>query len=370
MLKLQANSADQALTRTKHLSVTEEIRQQIINGDLKPGDRLPSYNARRDEHGVHKNTMSKVYAALESEGLIVRRRGSGTFVAERLERKRKVSGVIGLSGLGFGLAGCSPYWSDLLGGAREAALRDGMHLLILDADSSHGWEKADGVLLCNWNHPDLLRPAEIPIVSLLTLIEGVASVAADDEGGTRLATEHLIELGHRRIAYLQDNNGGITENRMSGYRNALKAAGIRPQKEWRRVMCGKFLFGTEFTQWARGHMSKWLSEPGTPWATNSQRCTALLCQNDEAALGAIQALNEVGLRVPEDVSVVGFDGTSFCELTSPRLSTVEMPLREIGAAGVEMLLQQIKADEVMTEHKVLPTQLRLRESTSTPSRHL
>jgi len=115
-------------------------------------------------------------------------------------------------------------------------------------------------------------------------------------------------------------------------------------------------------------MSAWLrDESANGW--QKINCTALLCHNDETTMGALQALREAGLRVPDDVSVVGFDGLEIGEYSHPRLTTVEMPLREIGAAAVAMLLRQIEADEVTEEHQILSTQLRVRESTAAPSRH-
>jgi len=361
-LRLKTHSADQALTRTKHLGVTEEIRQQIISGDLKPGDRLPSYNARREDYGVHKNTMSKVYAALELEGLIVRRRGSGTFVAERLERKPKASGVIGLSGAGFGVSGYSLYWSHLLGGIHEAAKRAKMQLLILDPHSNVGWEKADGVLLCDWDDPRTPRKElpGLPMVSLLTQIPGIASVVADDYTGMQMAVEHLLSQGHRKIGYLHAHNSGqIVGNRMAAFRDTLKSAGLRRSDGWTHLLHGKYDYHARISGKACEEMTLCLREG---WRTLG--CTALLCYNDEAALGAIKAFRQEGLRVPEDISVMGFDGTELCDLVSPTLSSIEVPLREIGATGVEMLLQQIEADEVSTEHQVLPLQLRERESTA------
>src|SRR4051794_4393893 len=88
-------------SRTRHIRVTNWIRQQIVSGNWKVGDRLPSYNEMRELHGIHTATMEKVYAQLESEGLIVRWRGSGTFVAEPQKKVRSATGIIGLNGAGF-----------------------------------------------------------------------------------------------------------------------------------------------------------------------------------------------------------------------------------------------------------------------------
>lgn len=348
-------------SRTRHTHVTDWMRQQIASGQWKPGERLPSYNETRALHGVHTATMEKVYAQLESEGLIVRRRGSGTFVAEPVKKVATKTGIMGLSGAGFSFSEYSPYWAHLQGGAREAAAKAGMQLLILDPRSSQGWEKADGVLVCDWNDPRVPRKVlpGLPVVSLMTPIPGLASVYADDEGGARQAVEHLVQQGHRRIGYLHTYADHATvQNRLKGYYNALSSSGIEPQESWTRCLRGHYGAGKRFTTEARKNMLLWLRDD---W--KKLGCTALLCHNDEAAVGVIAALSEAGIRVPEDVSIVGFDGTEYCELVMPRLSSIEIPLREIGAAGVELLLNQIKREQVSAEHLVLPTKFVARETT-------
>ena len=120
------------------------------------------------------------------------------------------------------------------------------------------------------------------------------------------------------------------------------------------------MYGDQIVTAAREAMQQWIDDS---WKETG--CTALLCHNDETALGAIQALQAAAINVPHDVSVVGFDGTNFCELTTPKLSSVKVPLREIGATAVELLLQQIEADTVRDDHKVLPMALQQRESSAT-----
>ena len=349
----------------KYQQIADELRHQLREGVLRPGDRLPSLAEMQASHQASRPTVESAHALLEKENLIVKRHGAGVFV--RKPEQRAAQGVIGLSGACFSFNGYSSYWAQIMGGVRDAVSAAGLQLLILDPKISDGWEKADGVLLCDWNDSRTPRPCPpgLPLVSLLAPVEGVASVVADDAGGMRAATEYLISQGHRQIAYLHAYDGqSIASNRLAGYHGALQTAGIEEPKQWTRYLYGLYDFGVQFTNVARDTMQYWI-EHG--WSTLG--CTALLCHNDEAALGAMQALTAAGIRVPEDVSVIGFDGTSFCDLVSPKLSSIELPLREIGAASVEMLLRQIEADEVRTEHKILPTQLRVRESTAAPSRH-
>jgi LacI family transcriptional regulator len=345
-----------------HQEITEQIRSQIKSGQLQPGDRLPSYNEIRASHGIHTNTMEKVLARLEQDGLVERRRGTGVFVLQ--PKPRKVNGIIGLSGSGFNFTDYSPYWAQLQGGVSEAAEAAGSQLLMLNPYRTQGWEKADGVLVCDWNDPRTRRkslPGQ-PMVSLLTPIPNVASVFADDENGAFTATNYLLQQGHRRISFLHGYEDHTTAiSRIAGYRRALRESGITPRKTWMRRLRGHYLSGQQFTSEARKNTLLWLRDG---WEKTG--CTALLCHNDEAAMGAIAALDERGIRVPQDISVVGFDGTEYCDLVRPRLSSVEVPLRRIGAVGVELLIDQIAQDKVSTEHKLLPTRFKVRESTGVP----
>ena len=110
----------------------------------------------------------------------------------------------------------------------------------------------------------------------------------------------------------------------------------------------------------RKSMSEWLKED---WA--KLNCTALLVQNDFIAMGALAVLKDAGYKVPDDVSVVGFDGLDVCDMISPTLTTVEVPLRQIGSTALELLLRQLRNEE-SERHIELPTKLMVKESTAPP----
>ena len=349
----------------KYRQLSDQFRERIRSGALRPGDQLPPLNEMRDTHGISRPTVEKAYSLLEQDGLIERLHGAGVFVKHvrrtRTAARRK-SGIIGLSGAGFGVSGYSTYWSTLLGGAREAASQADMQLLLLDPAKSQGWEKVDGVLVCDWNDSRVPRRElpGLPLVSLMTPIEGIASVCADDAGGIRLSMEHLLGQGHRRIAYLHTSGEfGVTQSRIDAYRQSLADAGIQVDERWLLMLGGNYYYGADFTREAHIDVGRWLRGN---WAELG--CTALLCHNDETAVGAIRAFAEAGMRVPHDVSVMGFDGTEFCNVVSPPLSSIGVPLREIGQTAVELLLSQIDSGTANDTHRVLKTTLQPRESTA------
>lgn len=353
---------------SKYPQLVAELTARIQSGQLAAGQKLPTFVELQQAFSVTPHTVNRAMIALEHSGLIERRRGSGVSVAHH-KKPRSRTNTIGLCGLGFGLGGASSYWLHLLEGVHRGVEDSGAQILLLKDIRGEGWEKVDGVIVSGWADAQYIDQilSTIPLVCLFVTHPQRASVTADEYSGAKAATEHLLELGHRRIAFLHSENSFSIPPRLRGYEDALREAGIAPRQNWRRVLSGKNEVGAQFSAAGRRDLTSWITEGGrNNW--KKVGCTALLCHNDETAVGALQALKENGLRVPDDVSVVGFDGTDIGEYSSPRLTSVEIPLHQIGKAAVGLLERQIEADEVLVEHKILPTQLRVRESTAAPSR--
>lgn len=343
----------------KYLQLAEHLRLLIANGTLGPGARVPSFNEMRAQFGATQQTMERVYGLLEQEGLIVRQRSRGIFVAE--PQLPVAHGLIGFVGSHFSMLGRHiPYAALLVSGIQEVVHREERRVLLLDHSSPAGWDKVDGVLISRRESEHALRyllPG-LPCVSLVHTIKGVGNVVADDAKGARLAVQHLLELGHRRIAFLADTTAPLIRQRLNGYRSALRKADIEPDPLWLRSTPSAADPETYF-QWGKESMAQWLRED---W--KKVGCTALLAQNDDVAMGAMEALRAAGIKVPEQVSVIGFDSTSVCDLCSPPLTSVHIPLKEIGEIGTQLLLQQIEAGRAQPERKVLPTQLTIRKTTT------
>jgi LacI family transcriptional regulator len=233
-------------------------------------------------------------------------------------------------------------------------------LLLQDAPSS-GWQRVDGLLI-HGRDPRAISErmgGEIPIVSLMTKAPAINSVSTDDRAGARLATEYLLELGHRQIAYLIYTGQGasILNDRLRGYQEALSEKNIEPHKSW----VGELQNYGPMVKRGYLSMQHWLQNG---WAELG--CTALLVQNDRAAIGAMAALREAGVRVPQDLSVVGFDSTDECDLTVPSLTSVRVPLEELGAQAAALLIAQIENGKSVLQNIILPTQLQVRDSTAPP----
>jgi LacI family transcriptional regulator len=182
----------------------------------------------------------------------------------------------------------------------------------------------------------------------------VPSVGATNWAGGRAATEHLLALGHRRVAFIGGSPSSLcAEERLSGYRSALEAAGIPVAADL--VRPGNFLEDMGYKQ-----TLALMELAETP--------TAIFAGNDSQALGAYAALRQLGKNVPEDVSVVGFDDTLVAPLVTPALTTVRQPLADMGQFAVRNLLRVIEGRPLSSLSVQLATTLVIRGSCAPPAR--
>jgi DNA-binding LacI/PurR family transcriptional regulator len=210
------------------------------------------------------------------------------------------------------------------------------------------------------------RALSVPAVSISghAKVKGITEVVLDNDKATWLALEHLVRLGHRQIAFFKGQPGSAdTEYRWSGICRAAAKLGIEIR--------------SDLTVQLQGYSHQ--PEPSVPeegyvytqrLLASRRRFTALFAFNDVSAIGAIRAFRDAGLRVPEDVSVVGFDDVQAAAYLTPRLTTVRQPLRQMGELAAMHLLQKISSNgagnfprEIFVEPELV-----IRESTCAPRR--
>ncbi len=342
----------------KYRLLADQLRARIESSELRPGDRLPSFAQMRLHFGVTSTTIERVYGLLEQEGLIERQPRRGLFVAQR---KKILTGNIGISsGADFRMFP-ELFYSHLSHGVEENI----EHRRLVWLSTGGQWNRdsfrdIDGLLLSG-HSPEMnkkilrLKPPQLPAVSLFVAAEGISSVVADDYRGAKLAVEHLVSLGHRRIACLMEEPPEVARRRFSGYHDALIQSGIEPQTDWARLTSQIDRSGRSqrYLDWGRSQMKAWLEED---WKNIA--CTALVVQNDTAAIGALQALQQAGVQVPGEVSIMGFDGTDLCEHVLPHLCSVRLPLEQMGMKAMEILTGQIASGDIEEQSIVLPVSLR------------
>lgn len=351
----------------KYTRVANELRAKIRGGELRPGDRLPSY-AEMKARGVSQPTLDRVHVVLERDGLIEKRHGSGVFVANARAAKRPArsrrtpTGILGCVGLSSN-SEPHPYFARVLAGAQDAAHRAGRDLLLFRESGEVHWDLLDGLLIFGYGGREAMmtRPEPMPCTAVLVRGFHVPHVDTDDFAALRTLTGHLLERGHRRIAYLASSLDYESSQRLQGYRATLMDAGIGAEASWVRAFTNEtFDPKIGFTGYGERALQRWLGED---W--RELGCTALLCHNDEVAAGALRALHGAGIRVPQDVAVAGFDGLQLAEHLNPPLTTMEAPLYRIGARGTERLLRQMDEGSMSddTVEELLPAGLLVRAST-------
>jgi LacI family repressor for deo operon, udp, cdd, tsx, nupC, and nupG len=259
----------------------------------------------------------------------------------------------------------NPFYLDIYRGIEELAFANGYRVLMGDAGDDDARvfryvdmvrnRQADGmILMTGWLPAALLQAMPPTTVIALELIEGsrLPAVAIDNRHAARLAVEHLLALGHRRIAYV----GGpprlvMSADRRQGYLDALKGAGIAADPE---LICpGNFHFASGQDAVRR------LQEKGTAF-------TAIFCSNDEMAVGALNALRERSVGVPGEVSVVGFDDMDYAFSSVPPLTSVRQPRREIGRRAMQMMVDLLSGKELVKRFHKAGAELVVRASTAPP----
>jgi DNA-binding LacI/PurR family transcriptional regulator len=177
-------------------------------------------------------------------------------------------------------------------------------------------------------------------------------VANDDRMGARIAVEHLVSLGHRRIAHVDGGDGAGAQARRRGFLDAVAGAGIAAEAVVARG---------DYTEAGGAEGIDRLLALGRP-------PTAVFVSNDLAAVGALHALERRGFAVPDDVSVVGYDNTALADLGHIDLTTIDQPRRELGATAVRLLIERLRDGRRRARHVVLPPRLVVRGTTAAPRR--
>jgi DNA-binding LacI/PurR family transcriptional regulator len=200
---------------------------------------------------------------------------------------------------------------------------------------------------------DALLDLGIPVVAFDRVIDDarVDAVTCDNEGGVRLLTRHLLDLGHRRVAFVGGRHEVATGSaRLAGYRAAMREAGLRATFE-------DADFRADLAELATRRLLGRVPRP-----------TALVVANNTMAVGALRAMRELGLRVPEDVALVAVDDPVWAELVDPPLTTLAQPVRAMAEAAVRMVLERVAGEHADAVRLVLPMELRVRRSSGGPVR--
>jgi LacI family transcriptional regulator len=300
-------------------------------------------------YGVAPATLTRVQTVIDQLGY------ESSLVARSLRSQR--TNVIGIL-----VADIEPFSAELLKGA-GAAIRARDFELIVYSGSGHGkdhsgWERryvsrlggtlTDGMILVTPTLVDISDSTPVVAVDPHTGPSALPSVHSDNFAGAVSATEHLVGLGHRRIGFLAGRPDlESARQREQGYREALRTAGIDLDPELIQV----------------GDYELEMSEgPARKLLTLDDRPTAIFAANDLSAIQTMHVARELGLNVPGDVSVVGFDNIPESAFTGIPLTTIDQSIQDMGRHAVDLLIDLIEGNTDRPHQVTLPTRLVVRQS--------
>ena len=359
-----------------HVQIAEDLRNKIRDGFYKTNERLPPEIVLAESLGVSRGTIRQALQNLVEEGLLERIPGKGTFVttpaaaiAGRLHRSRLVGMVV--PSLRDKLS------TDMIGGAEAALRQRGYSLVFCHSEHSVDIEKEQiqqlitqnvrGIILFPIASPEEAEMVHhlvslgIAIVSIDRHIPGcfTPTVMSENYQGAYLATKHLLDLGHQRVACISNLTPATSvSERIRGYEQAMRDANLLPYAPI--PLLGKSTLEADSTPPV-------LSAEELKFVEHmlgvQKRPTGIFCINDFIAIGVMRYFLSKGVRIPEDIAIVGFDDSPFASFAPVPLTTVAQFGAEIGRQAAEVLFAMLSGKPFAEETILLPTRLVVRSST-------
>ena len=257
------------------------------------------------------------------------------------------------------------FFARVISGMQQAAAESGYSILLANTLGNNEIEthyakmvstsQADGLIQLRAHNPfddSMINDnGLLPMVNACEVLdEGKYPVVTlDNRAAAKAMTTHLIKLGHTNIAMIKGpQSSPLTQERLLGYEDALNEAGLALDKN--------LLFPGDFTLQA-GYNA------GAAIANKRPRPSAVFCENDETAIGAMQAFKQAGLRIPQDISVAGFDDIAFSAFCDPPLTTIAQPAEEFGRTAITLLIDLLNGKLCKAPKVIMPFELIVRDST-------
>ena len=338
--------------------IEEDIKNKILTNELVKGDRVGSHSELTNQYGVSIITVKKALNNLISKGFLYTRVGKGTYVAEpNIKSGKQFSGH---KTIGLVLKDINhPFFSMIVHSIEERAYELDYTLLL--SSSSNKIEKeehqinhfremgVDGLIIASLSlqyratpYIQKLHDENFPYIMISYMHDPQYwFIGSDNEKGAFLATEHLIKTGYKKIGYVylgRDNL--LTEVRKNGYARALM--------EYNFPYNTKNIFSYADEKYDMGENRIKLGYKfGKEFAKMNDRPEALLFYGDTTALGFVKAMISCGIKVPNEVAVIGYDDIALASLAAVPLTTIRQPTQKIGAQAVDVIHKRINKEEIM-----------------------
>lgn len=328
----------------KYYFLMEQLKKEILTGNIGPGQKLPSENELSDKYGLSRHTVRKALAILTQEGYVEAFHGKGTYCSEKMRHIKKSKNI----------AVVTTYISDyifprLIQGIDNVLSEKGYSIILKNTGNSRQKEARcleellqkdiDGLIIepsksqmiCR--HKNLyqnLEKYEIPYIfiqGIYTEMKDKPHILMDDTRGGYLVTRYLLELGHRHIVgfFKADDVQGL--NRHKGYVRALQEAGITYNPD------DVIWFHTEDRRVKPALMVREMVE-------NKNLPDGIVCYNDQIAVQIMEELEKYHIRIPEDISVTGYDNSLYAQ-RGIGITTIAHPQEKLGEMAAELILEKI-----------------------------
>jgi GntR family transcriptional regulator of arabinose operon len=356
-----------------HIQLLDDLRHKIITGIIQPHERLPSEWELVTSLGISRATVQRAWQAAEGEGLIYRVPGKGTFAAE--------PSLPNTTQMAFGLIVPDFRGSSAprtLSGAERVLRQRGYSVRVASTEYSIDEENRvlrqmvdDGVCGCIlWGVKGSSGGrylsqivGKFPVVLIDRTLEGLRlpCVTSNNYAGGMQVMKHLLDLGHKRIVFLARPHIPLwtISERLRAYQDAMRGAGFDPLPP---ILIGDEKELSSFNAYLTSDDQT--LESLTDLLRTKQRPTAIFAANDWMAIRALRAAKYAGLRVPDDLSLVGFDNVDIVDYLTPPLTTIAQNAELMGAEAARRLLALTEGEPSEDVLTLLPTRLILRQSTA------
>lgn len=354
-----------------HMQVAAILKERIVTGTWRDGENIPTEKALSAEFDVARGTVRQALQKMEVEGYLRREQGRGTFV--QLSKPSNGHKTVSTARR---LAFVVPYVRDssvstMLIGFQQVAEQAGYTVIFNHVNNDLAQQEQvihrlvnDGVAgialyPVDSDHVapiDQIAPTGFPLVLIDRYLKGLSTdyVTSDHFGGALRAVHFLTDQGHTRVGFVTWLSPATSmEHRHVGYLQALRERGIQPDGS---LVC-----------YVEGYPTVDLT-PLRAYLSSPNRPSAVLAANDQIAIALYRAAAAIGLSVPDDLSIIGFDNLDISEHLDPPLTTIAQPFLKIGQTAAEMLIQRIEGDSQYLRQVTIPPDLIVRASTHLPQR--
>lgn len=262
---------------------------------------------------------------------------------------------------------CNPFFSELVKSIETYAKETGYSLMLFNTDYEEKKEEeyldilsryhVDGILIVpiseEKRQADKYKKYKIPMVAVTRKLEGLDSVFVSHEGAGGKAANHLLENGYERFIFL----GEKEDEKEAGFRKELEKQGVDLKKNYNHIIRNRL------TQFVYQDREAFAEELRGCFNEDKNTGTGIFASNDTQAVRALEALKEMGISVPDQAAVIGFDNTYLAKIVSPALTSVSQPVGELARLGIERLIERIEGKAADAVHYQLDTRIVTRQST-------